>query len=108
MFVKKTIYVPDDLWERAAAAAGNPPNESKVVQIALRRYVELEGGLPAFVKQGELFDDEDELLNDLTNRYLSEARARYADAFNDGMKIAETLTWDELEVLAVTGWDIEQ
>src|SRR5438270_10509675 len=49
--VKKTVYVPDDLWERAARAAGSQMNDSQIVQTALRRWVELERAPLPFVQQ---------------------------------------------------------
>lgn len=99
--MKLSAYVPDDLWSRAAASHPRS-GPSHIVQLGLRRLVER--SRPRFAADAST-----------NGSALRHARARltllrqraYDEGYEAGLAVGESLTWADLELLAATGWRLD-
>jgi hypothetical protein len=99
--MKLSIYVPDELWQRARQASDENP--SSLVQTALERWLGNELKRPPYYES----PPPDALrIKQLRDRLEREARALYREGYEEGLRLAEELNWSQLDRLAAVHWDI--
>jgi hypothetical protein len=102
---KLSVYVADDLWEQAREVGqGRPP--SSLVQTALREFVTNGTARPPFARQrpGESGGQ----VARVRERLAQQARARYEAGYQDGIDLADQLSWADLDALAGLKWDLDK
>lgn len=106
--MKATVYVPDDLWDRAKRITPPDTNPSQLVQGALDALLKLREPEPfnAFdrPREEEVFDEH--LYQ--AERLRRQAQETYEAGYAAGVKAADMLSWTSLEDCADVGFDINQ
>ncbi|MBP1704794.1 MAG: hypothetical protein H6Q36_533 [Chloroflexi bacterium] len=99
---KLSLYVPDDLWNRARAVDPGL-NQSQVAQRALQHWIETRPGpgSQAFEPPADSVPVPDSLVQ----RFAGEAREQYQAAYRTAFQLAERISWRSLDELASRGWD---
>jgi hypothetical protein len=99
---KLSLYIPDDLWERARAVDPSL-NQSQVAQRALQHWLETRptGESPAFERPADAVP----VPEGLVQRFAGEAREQYQAAYRAAFQLAERISWRSLDELASRGWD---
>ena len=103
--MKATIYVADELWERAASFVGQGVGPSTLVQEALKEWAEARRPVEL-----EPFDWPEDVTDDAISAAESlreQAQFRYADGYRAGVGAGERLTPVAFEFLAERDWDFE-
>jgi hypothetical protein len=104
--MKTTVYVPDDLWDRAKDVAPAASNPSQLVQSALTDWIRLKEPVSF-----EPFDvpDDDSVIDDaiyLSEHFRQAAQAAYDAGFAAAIQAAHKLSWSSLEQFAEIGFDL--
>ena len=108
--MKFSVYVDDALYEAACDVArpmlGPDAGGSRLVQHALKALLE-PSGRPGYVAAVE---DEAvaEALDRQASRLLQQARNNFQSGWRAGVVEAERISWDDLEALALLGWDYDR
>lgn len=102
---KFTVYVPDELWDRAKAN-GPDQNASQLVQDALRAYASGIAPKPAFARRPP--DDAEAVVSHLVPRLADEAESAYQTGYREGLDYASESPWSELEHLAECNWSARE
>lgn len=102
---KFTVYVPDELWDRARAS-GADQNPSQLVQDALRVYVSEKAPKPAFARRRP--DGVEDTVSRLAPRLAHEAQTAYQEGYREGLEYAAECPWSELEYLAECNWSARE
>jgi hypothetical protein len=99
-----TVYVPDELLERAKALPGSE-NTSQLMQKGLRRLVDDDrpSDEPAYALRPNEYD---ERIIELRDRLLDEAEAEYATGYGAAVEVAEALDLQRLNQLARLEFDV--
>src|SRR5438132_2967428 len=98
---KVSVYVPDDLWDRAREA-NSGLNPSQMVQEGLRGLVST-GKTPSFASNRAALAHG--VADRLLHRMAQEARQSYEYGYEHGLKVADRLRWDQLDDLASNEWN---
>jgi hypothetical protein len=96
--VKLSVSVPDELWERAQRALGEE-GPSQIVQEALRRLTGPDAAASSF---SDLFEDSvsdsgQSRIERIRDRMLQQAQETWQRGYDDGLALAEQVSWDALE-----------
>ena len=102
---KFTVYVPDELWDRARAS-GADQNPSQLVQDALRVYVSEKTPKPAFARRRP--DGAENTVSRIVPRLAQEAETAYQEGYREGLEYAAECPWSELEYLAECNWSARE
>ncbi|MDA8261997.1 MAG: hypothetical protein M0Z47_04115 [Actinomycetota bacterium] len=94
--MKLNIYVPDDLWRRAADLRPDL-NPSQVVQAALSHGVATGTSPIADARP----PGADGALKRAADRLMDQARAEFAEGYAAGLRIGDGISWAQLEKFAV-------
>ena len=101
---KISVYVPDDLWEQAAATQPGA-GASQVVQAALRERVARIHARPAYAE----LPDEVKRERDRVREVLASRKAEvYQDGYRLGLALSLELPGAAFSVLESFGWDLER
>ena len=106
--MKATVYVSDELWDRARQVGPPDANPSQLVQGALNALLQLREPEPFNVfdrpQEEEVFDEHIYQ----AQRLRREAQEMYAAGYAAGVKAADHVTWEALENCAEVGFDVSQ
>jgi len=102
--MRQTVYIPDDLLQRAQALLPDV-NPSKLVQRGLARLVEDFQG-PVYVNE-RLEAVASEIVR-LRDHFAIEARAEYERGYRKALAAADSLSWRVLEELAENHNDLKR
>jgi hypothetical protein len=103
---KLSVYVPDDLWERARAV--RPANTSLIVQEALSLLVRTKSTEPAYSGEAPVGT---ELTRDfLKSQFSQQARWRFEEGYRSGLDYlqASQIPWKAFESFAEAGFDLRR
>ena len=108
--MKFSVYVDDALYVAACDVArpvlGPDAGGSRLVQHALKALLEPSG------KPGYVAAVEDEAVADAldrqASRLLHQARNKFQSGWRAGVDVAERISWDDLEALALLSWDYDR
>lgn len=102
---KTTIYIPDGLWgQLRARAAEQKASVSQVIQTALKHVLESDLPRPPFAQSPPAIPEETAAR--LRERLTREAREIYEAGFQSGLRLADRLSWSQLDRLAAVDWDL--
>lgn len=101
---KLSIYVSDELWDRARQASGDR-NSSQLVQEALADWTDARTA-PRFSSAPA--PAERERLAEIRERMRQEARDTYARGYRAGVEVASRLNWQGLDQLAEADFDLAE
>src|SRR5437879_2375912 len=107
--MKSTIYVPDELWDRARALGSQGSNPSQLVQSALTEWVHLRA--PRRFDAFEVPTNDDVTIDEALfqmERLRREAQSKYADGYAAGVRAAANMSWSSLESFGEIGFDLTE
>jgi hypothetical protein len=96
-----SVYVPDDLWDRARQVSADP-SASAVVQAGLQALVASEATRPVFAAP----PPDSPGIADLRMRLSREGKDEYERAYRAGIELAAKLPFRELDKLSALGWNL--
>lgn len=106
---KRSVYIPDGLWaEIQGQVQGLNLSVSEIIQTALRQAFGVASAYTSprphrgFEPTTPPIDPD--TLERLRSRFRQEAQAAYEEGHRLGAKIADRMSWPELNGLAGTGW----
>jgi hypothetical protein len=99
---KFSVYVPDDLWDRARKDAPGS-STSQLVQDGLRCLAQ-RGQRPIF----EPPEIAPEVMEGLRESLRAKASASYRAGYARGIAAASKLDWETLDLVAQCEWDLQQ
>src|SRR5437763_10348743 len=98
-----TVYVPDDLLQRAQRLHKEAENNSQLVQQALQRLVDDHAVVPTYAMQPT---DALPRLQNLQKKLAAEARDEYKIGYDAALDVAEDISLSELNRLADLNFDL--
>ncbi len=102
--MRQTVYIPDDLLQRAQALLPDV-NPSKLVQRGLAQLVEdLQGPVYANARIDAVASD----IERLRDHFAVEAKAEYERGYRKALAAADSLSWRVLEELAENHNDLKR
>jgi hypothetical protein len=104
---KATVYIPDDMWEKVRIRASQEgTNVSQVIQSALKQALSMEAPIPPFALSRPTIPEP--VAARLRERLEREARELYEAGFESGLRLADLLSWGQLDRLAAVEWEFRR
>jgi hypothetical protein len=102
---KFSIYIPDELWEKALATAPDT-KPSTLVQAALRRMIASQGPRLSLANFSDAMLEE---RRKVLAKVAAKAREAYLSGYQVGLRVMadDELSWQAIEDFERLGWDFE-
>ncbi len=104
---KLSVYVQDDLWDRAKSVNAQATT-SQLVQEALTLFVEARSHGPAYMSDNP--SGTQGTMDSLKSLYEQQARRRFEEGYRKGLEFLQVggVPWDAVEELAEVGFDVRR